>query len=49
MFAIPLVFLLGTTLNTLNDHPHNYTDVKASIIRQIEHPTISADFKNLNQ
>lgn len=49
MFAIPLVLFLGTALNTLNDHPHNYTDVKASIIKQIDHPTISADYKTLNK
>lgn len=49
MFAIPLVFLLGTTFNTLHDHPHSYLDVKASIIQQIEHPTITADYKTLNK
>lgn len=49
MFAIVLVFLSGTTINTLNDHPHSYADVKASLIKQVKHPVIVADYSHLNK
>lgn len=34
----PLVF--GLAVNVANDHPQNFDDVKASIVKQIEHPVI---------
>ncbi len=38
MFVLALPLLFGLTFNTLNDHPKNYADVKASIVKQIKHP-----------
>ncbi len=38
MHVILIVLLLGTGINVANDHPHNAADVKASIVKQIEHP-----------
>lgn len=42
MFAIQLVFLIGTIFNVLNTHPHNVADVKAALVHQYMHPAISA-------
>jgi len=49
MFAILAVLLLGTGLNVANDHPHDYADVKAALIKQVESPVIVADFSNVNE
>ena len=38
MPVLILVLILGTTFNTLNDHPKNFADVKASIVKQVKHP-----------
>lgn len=38
MFALALPLLVGLTFNTLNDHPKNFDDVKASVVKQITHP-----------
>lgn len=38
MFILALPLLFGLTVNTLNDHPKNFSDVKASIEKQIKHP-----------
>ncbi len=38
MWVFLIVLLGGTTVNTLNDHPHNAADVKASIVKQVTHP-----------
>ncbi len=42
MGIIFLVFLIGTSINVANDHPHNMADVHASILKQIEHPVLGA-------
>lgn len=39
---ILIVLLLGTGINVANDHPHNFADVKSSILKQLQHPVISA-------
>lgn len=33
-----LPLLAGLTFNTLNDHPKNFDDVKASIVKQVTQP-----------
>ncbi len=38
MFILLFPILAGLTFNTLNDHPHNFADVKASIVKEYKHP-----------
>lgn len=50
MQAIVFLFLLGTSLNVLNTHPHNQADVLASLNQQLNHPVIeAADYSKLNK
>lgn len=42
MPVILMVLLLGTAVNVANTHPHNFADVKASVLQQVKHPVISA-------
>ncbi len=46
---ILLVLLLGTSINVANDHPTNLAGVEDSIIKQITHPVITADYSHLNK
>lgn len=36
LLLLPL--LAGLTLNTLNDKPKNFDDVKASVVKQLKNP-----------
>lgn len=38
MLVLALPLLLGLTLNTLNDQPKNYADVKASLVKEVTNP-----------
>ena len=38
-FVLLLPLLVGLTFNTLNDHPKNFSDVKASLEKQLKNPT----------
>ena len=49
MFILLLPVLAGLTFNTLNDHPHTYADVKASLVKQATHPVVVANYTNLNK
>lgn len=41
MTALLFVLLFGTSVNTLNDHPQNFADVQASVLKQLQHPVVS--------
>ena len=41
MFVLVLPFIVGLTVNTLNDHPKNCHDVRTSIVKQFTHPVKS--------
>ncbi len=38
MFVLVLPIIACLTFNTLNDHPQNFADVKASLTKQITEP-----------
>lgn len=49
MPVLLIVLLLGTGVNAVKDGAHDLPTFKASIVKQVTHPVIVADYKKLNQ